>query len=169
MKKALLVLISLVLTIPAFAAITGDDAREIFERLKSLEGSWRGKSTKGWEDTVTVRAIAGGSAIMWTSFDAHPGETMVTLYVVDGDRLLLTHYCVAKNQPRLVATSYDPDTDTVTFEFLDATGIPSRDKGHMDKSVFQFVDDDHYRSRWTWYARGSEQWLEDIEYVRVDE
>ena len=144
------------------------DAQALFARIKSLEGRWHGKSTKGWEETNRVQVIAGGSVVMFTSFDAHPGETMVTMFHVDGDRLLLTHYCVAKNQPRLVATSYDEATATVTFEYLDGTGLPSRDKGHMDKMVMTFVDSKRYVSRWTWYQNGQERWLEEINRTRIE-
>lgn len=163
------IIAAILIAFPAFGAISGADARMLFERLQSNAGTWRGKSTKGWEDTNAVRVIAGGSVVMVTSFDAHPGETMATMYSLDGDRLLLTHYCVARNQPRLVATAYDRATSTVTFEFLDATGIRSRDEGHMAKMVLQFIDENHYRTRWTWYAKGAERWLEEIEHVRVTE
>ncbi len=150
----------------AAGASAAVDAKALFEKIKALEGQWRGKSTKGWEDTHSVRVIAGGSVVMFTSFDAHPGETMITMFHVDGDRLLLTHYCVAKNQPRLVATSYDSNAATAVFEYLDGTGLPSRDKGHMDKLVMKFGANDRYTSRWTWYQQGAERWMEEIESVR---
>jgi hypothetical protein len=117
-------------------------------------------------ETEHVQVIAGGSAVMMTSFDAHPQEHMATMIHLDGDRLLLTHYCMAKNQPRLVATSYDPAKGTATFEYLDGTGMKSRDTGHMDKVRMQFLDGDHYRSQWTWFATGAERWLEDIQFTR---
>ncbi len=161
--KTLIAAVLLVIATEASAV----DAAALFARIKSLEGDWRGTSTKGWEDTGRIRVIAGGSVVMFTSFDAHPGETMVTMIHLDGDRLLLTHYCVAKNQPRLVATSYDAAAGTAVFEYLDGTGLPSRDKGHMDKVVMTFTDPNHYRSRWTWYQNGAERWMEEIERTRV--
>lgn len=138
-----------------------------FARFATLSGTWKGQSTKGWTDEVATKLIAGGSAVMMTSFDAHPGETMATLVHMDGERLLLTHYCVAKNQPRLLATAFDDGGATVTFTFLDATNLPSRDKGHMDKAVFHFVDRDHYTTRWTWYQGGAEKWMEEIRMERI--
>jgi hypothetical protein len=141
-------------------------AKATFERLAHLEGRWIGHSTRGWTETVNYQVIAGGSAVVETSFDAHPGETMLTIFHLDGDRLLLTHYCVAGNQPRLVASTFDNGGKTVTFTFLDSTNLPSRDRGHMDKAVFTFVDDDHMTSRWTWYQDGREQWLEEIVAAR---
>lgn len=138
-----------------------------YEQIKGLEGDWRGRSTKGWTERITYRTIAGGSCVMETSFDAHPNEMMVTMFHPDGDRLLLTHYCVAKNQPRLVATGWEDDGRKLTFSFLDGTNLPSRDKGHMDKVVFRFVDGDRFTSRWTWYQDGKESWMEEIEHERV--
>jgi hypothetical protein len=151
---------------PVHGAMTGEASRALFERIKGLAGDWNGTSTKGWEETDTVQVIAGGSVVMMTSFDAHPNEHMATMIHLDGDRVILTHYCMAKNQPRLAATSYDGERGTATFEFLDGTGMTSRDTGHMDKVVMHFIDSAHYESRWTWYSKGAAQWLEDIQFTR---
>ena len=132
----------------------GGAARAAFERFRNLEGTWRGESTRGWAEDVFFKPIAAGSAVMETSFDAHPNETMVTMFVLDGDVLDLTHYCVARNQPHLRATVFDEDGRTVTFTFVDGGNLASRDKGHMDKAVFRFEDADHMTTRWTWYQDG---------------
>ncbi len=138
-----------------------------FERFRALQGTWNGRSTKGWEEKVTYKTIARGSVVMETSFDAHPGETMLSAFHMDGDRLMLTHYCVAQNQPRLVATAFDDDGKTITFTFLDGTNLPSRDRGHMDKAIFRFEDADHFTSHWTWYQDGKESWMEEIRHARI--
>jgi hypothetical protein len=75
---------------------------------------------------------------------------------------MLTHYCIAKNQPRLVATAYDPKAGTARFEFFDATNLPSRDTGHMDKVEIRFVDAGRVTERWTWYEKGKESWMEEV-------
>jgi hypothetical protein len=95
-------------------------AEATFARIKNMAGTWTAHSTKGWDEDLRLQVIAGGSAVLETSFDAHPGETMATLFYLDGPRLMLTHYCVAKNQPRLMATSFEDDNRTVTFTFVDA-------------------------------------------------
>jgi hypothetical protein len=143
-------------------------AREVFEQLRGLAGEWRGKSSKGWTDRADVRVIAAGSVVVSTSeFEAHPGETMMTMFHLDGDRLLLTHYCVAKNQPRLRMTAATDGGKQVTFTFLDATNLASRNQGHMDSVVFRFQDSDHYSSRWSFYKDGREDWMEEIHYERI--
>jgi GH24 family phage-related lysozyme (muramidase) len=165
-QRSLAVLfLAFVVSVPPPAA-SPTDALAAYVRFKALDGSWEGVSSKGWTDQVTFKTIAAGSAVIETSFGAHPGETMLTTYVLDGDRLLLTHYCVAKNQPRLVATEIEDDAKTVTFTFLDATNLASRNRGHMDRATFHFVDDDHVTTRWSWYQDGKETWMEEIRMAR---
>ncbi|HSE99074.1 MAG TPA: hypothetical protein VLD57_12470 [Blastocatellia bacterium] len=142
-------------------------ARAAFELFKKLEGNWKGRSTKGWEEKSSFKTIAQGSVVVGTSFDAHPNETMMTMYHMDGDRLMLTHFCVAKNQPRLVATSFADGGKTITFTFLDGANIPTRDRGHMDKAVYRFIDDNHVTTQWTWYQNGKESWMEEIHLERI--
>ena len=144
-----------------------DAAKATFERLKQLDGKWIGRSTKGWEESITFKVIAQGSVVHGTSFDAHPNETMATMYYLDGDRLLLTHYCVSKTQPRLQATAFEDGGRKVTFTYLDGGNLPTRDKGHMDKVVFNLIDANSFTSKWTWYQQGKEQWLEEIKYERA--
>jgi hypothetical protein len=144
-----------------------NSARKAFELFKKLEGKWRGQSTKGWEEVINYKTIAQGSVVVGNSFDAHPNETMMTMFYLDGDRLMLTHYCVARNQPRLVATAFSEDGKTITFTYLDGTNLTSRNQGHMDKLVFRFVDENHAVSRWTWYQDGKERWLEEILLERI--
>jgi hypothetical protein len=154
---------------PADSRPTGEQARAAFARIQSLAGDWEGRSTKGWTETLRYRVIAGGSAVLETSFEAHPGEEMATVFHMDGDRLVLTHYCVAKNQPRLEATSIRDGGRTVVFTFRDGGNIPTRDRGHMDSAVFTFDAPDRVTSRWSWYEAGKESWFEDIVATRTGE
>ncbi len=148
--------------------VDSSTASSAYERFLSLEGEWEGKSSQGWTDRARFEKIARGSVLLETSlFEAHPGETMVTAVHPDGDRLILTHYCVAKNQPRLVLKDSAEDGQFLRFEFLDGTNLPTRDRGHMDKAEYRFVDRDHFTSRWTWYQDGQESWMETIEFRRV--
>lgn len=141
-------------------------AQQAFDRFRALEGTWRGQSTRGWNEDVSFKTIAAGSAVIETSFDAHPNETMVSLYRLDGDALDLTHYCVAKNQPHLRATAFEEDGRRIIFTFVDGGNLPSRNKGHMDKLVVRFEDSGHVTKRWTWYQDGRESWMEEIRLVR---
>jgi hypothetical protein len=148
---------------------SAEEARAAFERIKGLAGTWEGRSTKGWQETLRYQVIAGGSAVLETSFEAHAGEEMATVFHLDGDRLMLTHYCVAKNQPRLEATAIADGGRRVVFTFKDGGNIPTRDKGHMDSAVYTFDGPDRVTSRWSWYESGEEKWFEDIVSIRLPE
>jgi hypothetical protein len=147
-------------------------ARHAYAQLLALAGTWEGQSSKGWTERLTIKPIAGGSCVMEESqfaHDADPKNNMLTVYHLDGENLMLTHYCMAKNQPRLRATTFSEDGKQITFEFIDGTNLASRDVGHMDKVVIQFGTPDSYQSQWTFYAKGKEQWMEKITYKRVAE
>ena len=137
-----------------------------FERFRALDGTWRGESTAGWTANTRFEVIARGTVVVQTSrHDAHPDETMVTAYHRDGARLVLTHYCVAGNQPRLAAASLTDDAIELTFD--GATNLASRDEGHMDSVRFTFPGLDRFTSRWSWYQAGENRWMEEIAYERV--
>lgn len=139
----------------------------VYERFKALAGHWRGKSTRGWTETLDFKVIAAGSAVLETSFDAHPNETMMTFVHPDGARLILTHFCAAQNQPRLVVASVEQGGKVVRFTFDSGTNLGDRNEGHMDSAVYTFTDDSHFTSVWSWYQDGRELWGETIEYERL--
>lgn len=151
------------------APVSRDVALRAFAKLKTVLGEWEGRSTAGWEGTARLTEIARGSVLISQStFSAHPAdnEGMVTVYYMDAGSLMLTHYCVARNAPRLQLTAATDDLTTLTFTFVDGANLPSRDTGHMDKVVFTFAGPDRYTSRWTWYEKGQERWLEEIVHTR---
>jgi hypothetical protein len=142
-------------------------AQAVFEKIKMLSGRWRGKSTRGWEEDSVAEVIAKGTVVTMRSAEPDPDSAMMSVFQMDGGRLLLTHYCEAGNQPRLVATSVEENGRKITFTFLDGTNMASRNVGHMDKLVFTLLDENHFTEQWTWYQNGSERWLEVIENQRT--
>ncbi len=73
-----------------------------FEQLASLVGEWKGVQGNT-EIKLTYTLTANGSALMEESQPAGEG-TMITMFTVDGDHLIATHYCIAGNQPQMVTT-----------------------------------------------------------------
>jgi len=65
----------------------------------------------------------------------------------------MTHFCPSGNQPRMKAT-ISPDLKTISFDFLDATNLPSPQAGHMHRAIYIFPDADHYTEEWTWQEAG---------------
>jgi hypothetical protein len=128
------------------------DAQKSFDQLKSLAGSWEGKSSEGEPVQVSFRMTAGGSALM-SEIVGH-GEDMISMINFDGpDRLLLTHYCAVGNQPRMQATA-SPDGKTITFNFVDATNLNGAQSGHMDQVVLAMLGPDHHIEEWNFVDHG---------------
>ena len=82
-------------------------------------------------------------------------ENMITMFHLDGERLLMTHYCGAGNQPRMVASA-SPDGKTFTFSFLDATNLATPDAPHMNHLVISMPDANHHTEEWVFSDHGKE-------------
>jgi hypothetical protein len=83
----------------------------------------------------------------------HGPENMITMFHMDGDRLLMTHYCGAGNQPRMKVIS--SDAKSVSFEFFDGTNI-GPGAGHMQHATFSQPDSDHHTEEWVFLDHGKE-------------
>lgn len=111
-----------------------------FERMKSLVGTWRGKTDMGEgpiDMTVTYRLLAGGSALEERVFAGTPNE-MVTMYYEKDGRLALTHYCVFGNRPGMLLKS--ADAKTLKFDFDETCGIDAAKESHMRALTIRFDD-----------------------------
>jgi hypothetical protein len=141
----------------ALAGRAQSGGQKPFDLMKSLTGNWEGKSSAGAPVHVSYKVTAGGSAIMSEIKSEVQGksEDMISMIAMDGDRVLLTHYCSAGNQPRMQAST-SPDGKSVTFKFVDATNLASPDDGHMDHVVFNFIDANHHTEEWHFMAHGQE-------------
>jgi hypothetical protein len=143
----------------ADAAATQSDAQKSFDKLKTLAGSWEGHAAtlpqraeiEGKLMQVSLRVTSMGNALVHEMTGAGRPDDPITMLYLDGDRLLLTHYCDAGNRPRMAGTM-SPDGKTVEFEFLDVAG--STEYGHMHHAVFTFVDANHHIEDWTYMEPG---------------
>jgi hypothetical protein len=129
-------------------------ATEAFAHLKALAGSWEAATTdeqnRPVKAPVTYEVVSGGTTVLERIVEGK--SDMVTAFHVDGDKLILTHYCSAGNQPRMVARSIDGRT--VQFDFVDATNLPSPAAGHIHSASFRFDDANHVVSEWTYFENG---------------
>ncbi len=131
------------------------DAQKSFDLLKTLAGSWEGRVTtvpqaaevEGKLAQVSLRVTSRGNAFVHEMSIAGIPDHPVTMFYLDSDRLLLTHYCDAGNRPRMVG-KVSPDGKAVEFEFVDLSG--GNQYGHMHHAVFTFIDANHHTEDWTY-------------------
>jgi hypothetical protein len=153
------------------------DAQKSFDTMKTLAGTWEGSVTMDPSEGdmkmvklhVSMRVTSRGNALVHEMQDASapddPTKTdhPVTMFYLDNDRLLLTHYCDAGNRPRMVAKS-SPDGKTVDFDFLDVAG--DLQYGHMQHARFTIVDANHHIEEWTFLMPGDKPMHARMELVR---
>ncbi len=125
-----------------------------FERLAaSLAGQWKGVQD-GTEFEVSYTLTANGSVLM-EEFRPKDGPMMVTMFSVDDDRLLATHYCSAKNQPQMATNPItDPQAKSVAFSLVRVTGLTSPGDWHNTGLVVTIEDRDHVTQDWTYLSDG---------------
>ena len=114
------------------------DAQKAFEKMKALTGSWQG-TIMGISINVTIRLASSNTAIL---HEAHTGggrppDHEITMFYVDGDRLLATHFCDAGNRARFEG-KMSPDGKMSEFNFLDVAG--STKGGLVKRLVFTMID-----------------------------
>jgi hypothetical protein len=136
-----------------------------FEKLATLQGEWKSDTPDG-KTTVVYRLVADGSVLM-EDMSGPGGISMVTMYHLDGSNLILTHYCAAKNQPRLRVDLAGSRPDELKFRFLDATNLSNPNAGHMHDLTLTIRDKDHLTQRWIFRSGGKDSEAEVFNYVRV--
>jgi hypothetical protein len=125
------------------------------DALKRLAGDWTGKMKHGdaeHEATVSYKVTSGGSAVVET-LGAGTEHEMVTVYHQDGDDVVLTHYCMLGNQPRMRAER-DGAADKLAFKFTGAGNLKSDKDPHMHDMTLEILGDDHIKATWTLYKDG---------------
>jgi hypothetical protein len=127
---------------PQKAAAVQSDAQKALKKMKTLAGSWQG-TIRGISINFTIRAASSGTAILHegNTSGGGPPNHEITMFYLDGDRLLATHYCDAGNRSRWEG-KMSPDGKAVEFSFLDVTG--STRGGYLKDMVITMVDADHH-------------------------
>jgi hypothetical protein len=135
--------------------------------VKKLAGNWVevGEDGKPTGHVVTTyRITANGSAVEEKLFEGTDHE-MVTIYNMDGDDLVLTHYCMLGNQPRMKAEK-QTDPRTLVFNCAGGMNIKSEKDEHMHHAVITWKDDDHIHSEWQEVKEGKNTMLASFNLAR---
>jgi hypothetical protein len=154
-RTACLTLIVISVGAGAPLSTAASKATQALQKLQSLAGDWAGKDQDGSDVKSSFKSIASNTAVMETLAMSGMDE-MVTLYSIDGDTVILLHYCPTNNQPRMRATPVAGEVKKLEFTFEGAGNLPSLDTGHEHKLVIEFQDSDHIVEHWTWRKNGKD-------------
>jgi hypothetical protein len=134
------------LLLAAAVCLHADDAPKAktgspeFEKMKTLVGTWTGKTDMGQgpiDINIQYRLLAGGSVLEERCFIGTPNE-MVSMYYDQAGKLAMTHYCIFGNRPGMTLKS--SDAKTIKFDFDKTCGIDVKKESHMHAMSITFDD-----------------------------
>ena len=155
MKRTILCgLVFITRLLPAAPALAADKTKseEAFDRLVALQGEWHGVAD-GVNTTLIYKLTANGSALM-EQCRPENGHEMITVFTVDGDHLIATHYCSAKNQPQMATPAITDAQKPLAFLLVRVTGLKSPDDFHNTALTVIEEDEDHLTQEWLYDAKG---------------
>src|SRR5260370_37523613 len=106
------------------AVSAASPATSEFQKLQSLAGRWEGKDDEGKAVKTEFKLVAGGTAVLET-LAASGMDELLTLYSVDGESILLIHYCPTNNQPRMRAVPQPGEIKPLAFSFQNPGNRPN--------------------------------------------
>ncbi|MDX1503632.1 MAG: hypothetical protein R3325_14835 [Thermoanaerobaculia bacterium] len=167
MRRLMPQLLALALVLCAAPAAGGEvTAQSAFERLKGLEGTWRGAADGRGEEAEAeaeaagemvheIKLSANGSVVMETMSPGTPHE-MINLYHLDGDDVVLTHYCSSGNQPRMRLDRERSGADRLVFDYDGGTNHDPAVDHHIHSAEIRWVGENRIESDWTAWGQGRE-------------
>jgi hypothetical protein len=163
MRIAVVVLVAALATHPT-SSLAG--APEVFEQLKLLAGEWEAELPGFGKMTSSVRVVSNGKAVEETL--GTPTDNELSVYTVNSERILLTHFCAMTpdgHQVRLQTTPLGTQPDHLDFGFESAINLHSKASAHMRRLVMRISDRDHYSETWT-KTEGGKETIFDLKFVR---
>src|SRR5438477_5896703 len=155
MKRTILFwLVGMMAVVVAAVVLAADKTKseEAFDRLATLRGEREGEQD-GVKISLVYTLTASGSALM-EEFRPKTGPVMITMFTVDGDHLIATHYCSAKNQPQMVTSAITDVQKPLAFSLARITGLKSPDDWHNTGLTMIQEDNDHLTQEWTFQSKG---------------
>ncbi len=178
MTRAVSGIVIVLLAAAALPAAAEVSAGEAFDKLKALAGDWRGTAEGEGEEAAAAaeaamevhhrfRVSAAGTVVMETMGPDSPHE-MINMYHLDGDELVLTHYCAAGNQPTMRLDRAASAADRLVFDFTGGTNLDPTVDQHIHSAEIRLLEDEKVTSVWSSWAGGERAGLMTFHLARGD-
>jgi hypothetical protein len=161
---AKIVLLLSLLTLTSVHGADPVDPRTVFKQLQTLVGEWEGKTEAGRVLKVSYRLTANNTVLVET-WTLGPQRESLTLYHMDNDSLLATHYCPVGNQPRL-RLKEGGSASVFAFEFVSATNLPKPEAAHQHRFEMELLQPNSFARSETYLENGKGE-PERIVYTRT--
>ena len=118
----------------------------LLEAVKGLEGDWIGE-----QGPTEFHVSSGGSAVRELMFPGEPHE-MTNMYTLDGNALVMTHYCAGGNQPSMRASAVD--AGQIVFSFEGVSDLKAEDELYMGEMTLVIIDENNIEEHWRAFKAG---------------
>jgi len=148
------------------AAVADAGAPQVYEQLKLLAGDWEAELPGFGTLTSSVRLVSNGKAI--EEVIGSPQNNEVSVYTLNADSILLTHYCAMTpdgHQVRLQTRPLGSTASQLEFRFVGATNLHGMQAPHMRRVTMAISDREHYSERWIKTENGKDT-VFDLNFVR---
>lgn len=154
MRRIVLTSVLLACLAPTWAGDAPKQTPHLLDRFKSLAGHWSGEDLDGNSmpnTRVSYTVTAGGNAVEELLF-AGTNHEMRTLYVRDGEDVVLVHFCASGNHPKMRARQLNDGR--VEFAFDGGVNFDAAKAGHMHDATFTFMGADELSTSWRFWENG---------------
>jgi hypothetical protein len=159
--------LALVLGFLALTAVAGADQitpRAVFAQLQTLVGEWEGKTEAGRLLKISYRLTANNTVLIET-WTLGPQRESLTLYHMDNESLIATHYCPIGNQPRL-RLKEGGSASRFIFEFVSATNLAKPETAHQHQFEIEILQPNSVARSET-YMENGKPGTERVVYSRI--
>jgi hypothetical protein len=131
----------------------------MMDKIKGLAGEWEHEDAEKpgeWKVSNVFTVSSGGSVVREIMMPGSPYE-MTNTYHLDGDSVVVTHYCAIGNQPRMRAVANDGHNhpaNQIHFQFDSVTNFAGGDQSYMGDLTLTMDGPDKMTAAWRSYERG---------------
>jgi hypothetical protein len=153
-------------------------AEGVFAQLASLEGTWQGTPEGKGEEAEAEAELAGmvthdievsaAGTVVMERMGPGTDHEMINMYHLDGEDLLLTHYCAGGNQPRMKLNLDDSTAEKLIFDFVGGTNLDPVADHYIRSAELRLLDENHLESTWQSWGDGKPQATMIFHLARAD-
>jgi len=103
---------------------------------------------------VVYEVVSGGNTVMERMFPGSDNE-MISMYYLEGDDLVMVHYCESGNQPKMELTS--SQGGVLTFDFIGGSNLDPAKDSHIHGARIRLAEDGSLQETWIGWDGGEKQ------------
>lgn len=134
------------------APVDEEARKELFTAISGLAGTWQRSDPTGAISSTRFALSSGGSVVVETMFPGTEHE-MTNMYSLDGNSLVMTHYCAGGNQPTMRATAMVGNQ--LSFRSEGVRDLQAADEAYMGEMTLVFLADGTVEQRWIGMKEGA--------------